>query len=194
MTKKKQPPSSSDLGSALAQTRAELGRLARALLADDGDAARELYDAEKRNEARLIAMLDEAMAAEEQARKDAEQSRIRPLREEFERLEAVTRPGYLDQALRERYFPALERLFLDLHELEAEVGKTIAVQKAAAVKCGELADKMGTSWGMPQPFTSVETVRHRGREYLEMVLRDTPGLHGEMAAWFPRVAAPRKAG
>ena len=56
MTKKKvQPPSSADLASALAQTRAELGRLARLMLTDDSDATRELYDAEKRGEVRLIA-------------------------------------------------------------------------------------------------------------------------------------------
>jgi len=88
-TKKKPPMTSADLAAALAQTRAELGRLARAMLTDDSGATRELYDAEKRTEGRLVAMLEEARAAEERARQQAEEERLRPLREELESLEAV---------------------------------------------------------------------------------------------------------
>ena len=187
-----QPTSSSDLASALAQTRAELGRIARLMLDDDSDATRELYDAEKRREARLVAMLDQARLAEEQARKDAEAARVAPLREEFERLQAITRPGHLDKALSDRFFPALERLFRDMHELEAGIADHITEQKDAARRCGELAAEMGITWGMSQPFPELPDIRHRGRAYLERALRDNPEFHGHMPHWFPHVPATRK--
>jgi len=192
VAKKKTPPSSSDLASALAQTRAELGRLARAMLTDDSDASRELYDAEKRNEARLVALLDAARDAEEQARKDAEAARVAPLREEFERLEAKTRSAFLDTFLSERALPGLERFFRDMHELEAGIGAVIDEQKDAARRCGELAAQMGITWGMDRPFPEMGDIRHRGRAYLERALRDNSEFHGHMAHWFPCVPATRK--
>lgn len=185
MAKVKVRRTAAEVSGELEAARVEKDAAARALLHDDTGAARDRFDRACGRVSALDAQRVAALEVEAGERREADERRLAPLREEFERCTRVNSTDYINRRFEAVIAPLIDQALECLQTAHEEAVKLHWEQRAARARAEVIAHEVGRRFEFRAPVLgSTETeIYELGRRLVRARLRSDKSIPADLSMW-----------